>query len=184
MRVTDLFEDLNHSRRILFHKTREINLGMILSGDCLDTKTSDVPKHAGSPQGISLTRSYQFAQKHGQKRSPILVLDATFIPTKPVAYWSQQDRLTGFRADEMEEFCKRPIVPLSRYIISINSLISFEEWLQHMQRMVKEIMPGEWFHYLLGGDAGAQTFVEAVDNRFHGWEAYWNAWTPIRSRAS
>ena len=136
-----LVEFLDHSQKILFHGTHFVRLPEIINADKIEAKTTDTAielKRLAVGAGVSLTRSYAYAMRHrgGTKRSVVLVLDASHLKTIPVDYWNGEGEKYN-RVDELEEFHPGPIFPLSRYLISINSTLTYEEWLVALGRKPK-----------------------------------------------
>jgi hypothetical protein len=178
MRIHEITEDIGETRRLLFHTTTAARLAMILGTDLLDAKTTDLARGSNGRNGISLTRSYDFASKFKGSRGIILVIDASRIATKPVAYWTHDEQHQYNRADEMEEVATKPIAPLSRYLVSINAPISFDQWVDRVQDMRDD---EEYVPHMLG--AGLDRFKAQIDHGFADWRLFWNVWQPVRGSA-
>ena len=167
-----LTEALDHSQRLLFHGTLFRRGADILADDKLDALTTDTATVVSGGKGVSLSRSYDFALNYRlAHRSMVFVLDARRLRTQPVAYWSSKDRSDYGRADEMEEYHVGSIDPLSRYLISINSPVSFEAWFAIVSQTTSN--PYE-------NPAKGERRQQAIQRGFPEARRLWNRWTPVR----
>lgn len=179
MRAHEIMET---HRAPLFHTTTRLKLAYILATNRLDDLTTDTAMIVPFEQtGVSLTRSYEFARRYksaSRRGLPTLVLDATFLATKPVSYWNGRIN-DDWKPDEMEEWHKGGIYPLSKYLISINSNIPFEAWLSDVQ---KTLADAEFVDSQRG--ATASPIELAMETDFTKFAPLWNRWAPVRGIAA
>jgi hypothetical protein len=170
-------EALDHSQRLLFHGTTFLRASEVIADDQLDARTTDNARGLGhGTKGVSLTRSYQFATNFRlARRSVVFVLDGRHLVTQPVAYWSAEERRKNGRADEMEEYHIGPIAPLSRYLISINSVASFDMWYKQVTDTPDNpYEPAEKTNLVR----------QAIERGFPMAKKLWNRWKPVQGVAS
>lgn len=175
-------EIMEAHRAPLFHTTTRLKLAYILATDRLDDLTTDTAMIVPFEQsGVSLTRSYEFARRYksaSRRGLPTLVLDATFLTTKPVSYWN--GRISDWqKPDEMEEWHKGGIYPLSKYLISINSNIPFEAWLSDVQNTLSDT---EFVDSQRGATSSPVDLAAKTD--FSQFASLWNRWQPVRGIAA
>jgi len=179
MRLQHLFplaEDLDHSRRLLFHATTSLRAARILADDELRAMTIDTAPVMCARTGISLTRAYAFAQQFkGARRGVIFVIDASRMRTAPVDYWYAGDGRRRAGDDEMEEFAVADIKPLSRYLVSINSQMTFDAWLER----VREHVASPDFEFMTPDPQTRARLIRDAENGFPSVARLWNVWSPI-----
>lgn len=173
MNLDELFqinESLDHSSRFLFHATRSFSALEIFTTDTIKANTTDTARGIHG-SGVCLTRSYDFAAKF-RRKGVVLVIDATNLNTKPVSYWSPEERSRFDRPDEMEEFLPGSISPLSRYLVSVNSVRPFDEWFSDVRDSLEAFSefkkPSE-----------IDQLNKMVDGGLREIRAKWNIWKPV-----
>lgn len=174
MLFSELFEDLNHSNRLLFHATGTRAASLILASGIIEAKTDDKAYGTAPGNGVSLTRSYEYALKHKGSFRPKVVFVLDNLNTKPVDYWANKPDV---RRTEAEEWYSGPI-NLRNHLVSINSpTMSLAEFVGQVGRNLNGLSKEEE-HMLYG------KYFPAV-KQWHkkGYKLdfpLWNRWQPVR----
>jgi hypothetical protein len=127
MRIQEITEAVRPD--VLYHATKCTNdLFAILRSNKLIGYTEHAANLLGKNregvlQGVSLTRSLDFAERFGDGNA-ILVLDRPRLKTRyritPIDYYSKREGFDDPIGEEDEEFVITPeISPLSRYLVSV-----------------------------------------------------------------
>jgi hypothetical protein len=166
-----LQEDLDHSKTLLFHATLLWRALIILSTNTIKANTFDKSHAAPSGPGVSLTRSYEYAKKHKGTRRPKIIFVLKNIPTMPVDYWTKGEK---YRT-EAEEWYPGAI-DLSKYLISINSDMTIDEFRNYFIQDIKD-MNFEARRLMLDGNE--DEIREWLDSGYKKDIQYWNKWKPV-----
>jgi hypothetical protein len=170
----DICEDLDHSAGLLFHATGLRAASLILATGVIDAKTDDKAYAASGERGVSLTRSYAYANQHRGSFRPKIIFVFKNLRTEPVDYWANH----ASRRSEAEEWHRGPIL-LRKYLVSINCpTLSLAEFVATVGESLQTTTDPFTIKALYGDQMPA---VQAWHARGYKSAApLWNRWRPVR----